>query len=1347
MNPSRDEPSANAASRIAAREDSGVDDPRVTQAVEAYLADVEAGRKPSRSEFLARYPEIAEPLAECLDGLEFVQAAAPELEEPDSHQCGADTSRLAAFKPEGPLGDFRIVREIGRGGMGVVYEAVQISLGRRVALKVLPFAATLDPKQLQRFKNEAQAAAHLHHTNIVPVFGVGCERGVHYYAMQFIEGQTLAALIRHLRDESCEPRSSGDRGKIDVTPLPEGRGSVPTSPIGALSTERSTKSHEFFHTVAHLGVQAAQALEHAHQLGIIHRDIKPANLLADVRGNLWIMDFGLAHCQSQAGLTMTGDLVGTLRYMSPEQALGRRTLVDHRTDVYSLGVTLYELLTLEPAYNGRDRGELLRQIAFEEPRPPRQLNQTAPAELETIILKAMGKSPEERYATAQELADDLRRFLEDKPIKAKRATMVHKIKKWARRKPAVAGLIVLGAVVMLLLALVVSGFMLLSETKEQQQLAEQAREAEIRQRRIAEDAQAAEARQRVKAERFQYFHHISFANAHWQDHQMSRLQELLQECAAGYRSNWEWHFLNRQCHADLLTIQGHEAGVTDVAFSPDGTRLATGSLDGKVRIWDARTGEKERDLMGHALAVVHIAFSPDGRWIVSASGDQTLKVWDADSGHCAQTLRGHTGIVWGVAFNPDSSRIASTGLDETVRLWDARSGRQERALRGHRGTVVAVAFSPDGKHLASAGEDGSVKVWDLTSHREPLTFEGQSGSIRRGVAFSPDGRRLAFTRQEQVRIWDLKAGHECLRLEGHTSGVISVAFSSDGRHIATGSGDRTVRVWNAATGRLERTHTGHANIVFAVAFSPDGTRLASSSQDRTVKFWDVTPGPETLTLAGDSTPVFSVAFSPNGGRIASAGQGGTVKVWDGTTGREEYPISGQTKDVFSVAFSPDGKWLASAGADKIVQLWDVTAQQRINPFPPHAHEVRSVAFSPDSKRVASGDAGGTLMVWEVATRKELFALKAYDREVPALAFRPEVRAVAFSPDSRWLAAGCADGLVKIWDATTGKRVRDLVGNHCWVHNVAFSPDLSQYASDQDGSELALASASGGGEVILWNAATGEKAKYMRGHGNFVKGLAFSPDGTRLASGGEDRIVKLWDVMTGEEVLTLKSSAGRIVSVAFSPDGKQLASAALDGSVQVWDARPWTPDIALEREAVGLLNHLFAKPLCKADVIDYLETSPTIRPEARDKALTLVDRYREEIAPEVYQQASWAVVRQPYLNIFQYRFALRQAETACRLTRDPGQYRTTLGAAQYRAGKYRDALATLEEADRLPPGTPAGLAFLVMTQYRLEQKEQARAALARLRRAVQEPHGTEDGEAQGFLDEAESLIQGLAVSSN
>jgi len=324
------------------------------------------------------------------------------------------------------LGDYRIVREIGRGGMGVVYEAEQLSLGRRVALKVLPFASLLDERQILRFRNEAHAAAQLHHTNIVPIFSVGCERGVHYYAMQYIEGQTLETVIRELREFN--------RASTDGTPR-----ATPAS-AAAISPDGSPSGGEFFRSVARLGVQAAEALEHAHNLGIVHRDIKPSNLLLDVRGNLWITDFGLARCrESDLALTMSGDIVGTLRYMSPEQALGRRNEIDQRSDIYSLGVTLYEFLTLEPAFAGRDREVLLRQIASEDPRAPRKVNRHVPPEIETIVLKAMAKEPDLRYGTAQELADDLRRYLEDRPIRARRPTLPQRLRKWSRRHRALVG--------------------------------------------------------------------------------------------------------------------------------------------------------------------------------------------------------------------------------------------------------------------------------------------------------------------------------------------------------------------------------------------------------------------------------------------------------------------------------------------------------------------------------------------------------------------------------------------------------------------------------------------------------------------------------------------------------------------------------------------------------------------------------------------------------------------------------------------------------------------------------------------------------------------------------------------
>jgi tetratricopeptide (TPR) repeat protein/tRNA A-37 threonylcarbamoyl transferase component Bud32 len=385
-----------------------LDDESVVQRLRAYQVALDAGEQPDRAGLLARFPEIAEELSGVLDGLELVNQVGPQLHE------GAVEDRDR--HPSEPVGDFRILQEVGRGGMGVVYEAEQMSLGRRVALKVLPFAAVLDPRYLQRFKNEAQAAAHLHHTNIVPVYAVGCDRGVHYYAMQFIEGPTVAGLIDELKSN--------------------GRGS--SAALQAITTDRTTESPQFCRAVAHLGIQAADALDYAHESGVIHRDIKPPNLIIDSGGHLWITDFGLASTRNDTGLTVTGDIVGTVRYMSPEQALAKRVPVDHRTDIYSLAVTLYELLTLEQAFPGDDPRIVMQEVAFKEPPRPRALNTATPRELETILLKAMSKDPIDRYATAKDLADDLRRFLEDRPIHARRPGVAKRAAQWARRhKPVV----------------------------------------------------------------------------------------------------------------------------------------------------------------------------------------------------------------------------------------------------------------------------------------------------------------------------------------------------------------------------------------------------------------------------------------------------------------------------------------------------------------------------------------------------------------------------------------------------------------------------------------------------------------------------------------------------------------------------------------------------------------------------------------------------------------------------------------------------------------------------------------------------------------------------------------------
>jgi serine/threonine protein kinase len=459
---------------------------RLNEVLLAYVEARQAGREPDRGRFLAWHPDLRSELEEFFAGHDEVERLAGALREGGER---AAPGRAAAAEPPpelGELGDFRLRCEVGRGGMGVVYEAEQISLRRRVALKVLPFAAALDPRQLQRFKNEALAAAHLRHENIVPVYMVGEERGVHYYAMQFVEGRSLSQLVAELRSQA------GERLAPSAVGTPPS-GAAPTSPAAALSTERSAGGRRYFDWVAGVGRQAALALEHAHSVGVVHRDVKPANLLLDARGQVWVTDFGLAQVAGDAGLTVTGEMLGTLRYASPEQVLARRGVVDHRSDVYSLGATLYELLALRPPFEGRDRHALLRQIADEEPRPPRAAHAAVPRELETVVLKALRKEPSERYATARELADDLGRFLDNRPVLARRPTTAERLRKLARRHPSLVG------AGLALMALAFAGSLLstLLVRAEQGRTRAEQRNAEEAYRRERQRAEEAEARYRL----------------------------------------------------------------------------------------------------------------------------------------------------------------------------------------------------------------------------------------------------------------------------------------------------------------------------------------------------------------------------------------------------------------------------------------------------------------------------------------------------------------------------------------------------------------------------------------------------------------------------------------------------------------------------------------------------------------------------------------------------------------------------------------------------------------------------------------------------------------------------------
>jgi WD40 repeat protein/serine/threonine protein kinase len=1070
----------------------------VGQVAEEFLEQLHRGEQPDVEAYARRYPDIAPIVRQVLAALQLVRVPAADLAVEDAAGVSAQVT--------GCLGDFRIFHEIGRGGMGVVYVAEQVSLGRRVALKVLPFAAALDLKQLKRFKNEAQAAAHLQHTNIVPIYYVGCERGVHFYTMQYIEGQTLAAIIHELRrmsgSEQPTPVRAGEAASSLANALASGRwapakledGEVvrwcsgeeatgpyrppppqhrttprphdPTPPVAALSTERSTRSPGFFRTVGHLGVQVAEALEYAHQQGVIHRDIKPANLLVDGGGRIWITDFGLAHCQGQPGLTMTGDLVGTLRSMSPEQALAKRATVDGRTDVYSLAVTLYELLTLEPAYNGCNREEVLRQITFEEPRLPRRVNQAVPPELETIILKSMAKNPEERYASAQELADDLRRYLEDKPIKAKRPTLQQRMVKWTRRHKAVMR-VALAAVVLAMAALTV-GTIIIWRAKEDLNGALE------REHQNKEDLNTALERERTALERERqnsYFERIGFAEREGAANNMTRADQLLDACPPELRG-WEWHYLQRLGRRPLAPLRQKSAALC-VAFSPDGQFLASGSLDGTVRIWDTNTWREVQSFQAHEanLHARSVAFSPDSRRLATAGWDRTAKVWDIVSGRRLYTLHaiGRRGFRR-VLFSPNGRWLASTGGwglgEESVKIWDASTGELRRTLQGHLDDVPGVAFSSDGNRLATGSCDRTVKVWDLATGREILSLPYPD--LVRSVAFSPDGSHLAAAggayrtgQAAVIKVWDASTGEEVVSLHGHTKAVLCLAFSPDGRRLASGGEDLTVKLWDVTAGKETITLRGHLDAIFDVAFSPDGHRLASTGWDGVVRVWDATPlegdtGEELLTLRGHTREVYCVAFSPNGDRLASGSEDKTLQIWDANTGKQLLILREFPNSVRAVAFSADHLWLAAIDGSDNLTLCDARSGQKQAVFPRAGYY--SIVFSPDDRRVASADEFDFLVkVWDMNTRRLSLALPGHKWQVVGL---------AFSPDGQHLASASWDMTVKVWDVSAGQEFRALLA--CG----SIPPILTALVSLQ----MALA----------------PTVRTLSGHAAGVWGVAFSP---------------------------------------------------------------------------------------------------------------------------------------------------------------------------------------------------------------------------------------------------------------
>jgi serine/threonine protein kinase/WD40 repeat protein len=1094
------------------------------QVAEAFLVRYRAGERPSVTEYAAQHPALADQLRELLPALVLMEELRPGGAKP-AEPVPSGTLML----PQ--LGEYRILREVGRGGMGVVYEAIQESLGRRVALKVLAGPQLLEPVQLERFRREAQTAARLHHTNIVPVFGVGEHQGVHYYAMQFIQGQSLEQVLREVKRVRRGDQLSAGNGPMASSSLAAsaaqglcrgrfGTGSErldavgPGCPVPAASPSTLSGLSEtpYYRGVAQLGVQAAEALAYAHRHGILHRDVKPSNLLLGTDGTLWISDFGLAKGDDSTALTHTGDLVGTLRYLAPERFQGR---ADARSDIYSLGLTLYELLALRPAFDTADRVRLMKQVLHDSPPPPRRLDGGVPRDLETIVLKAMAREPEQRYATATALADDLRQFLAGKPIRARRSSVLERAWRWCRRNPLMAALT---AAVALLLLVVAIGSSLaawqLRVTVQEVTAAKKETTAQLWES-LVEQARG----QRLSKRPGSLFH---------------ALQALDRAAALDRNGRLRNEYIACFALSDLRPVQEWEGNPMGTSWWDNDAsiqRYARSDWQGRIRV--RTTGDDREITCVQGLDPTAVPqLSDDGRLLAVWSSlyhSQTgrLQVWDVTQAPAVLVLPEVAGVTEGsIAFAPDGTLLACHHAAGLICVYHLRTGRLQRQL-DVAATICRPAFHPR-KPMLAVGGDGSVQLYDLMTATVRARWPQESPA--QWLAWHPDGKLLAIAAQNgRIGLWNVDAG-KCVRvLPGHGGGRVWMSFSHAGDLLASESTvENTFHLWSPSSGALLVTGPW-----IRPAFSPDDRLVGASSHGTSIRIWEITLSQAYRTLVATVGNLRPAGALDGAGRILAVPSAHGVVLWDLRSEVELAVLPGD--DVRAVLFEPSGALLASTSAGLF--RWPIRAEGcpagflRLGPPQrlPGFGAGQGLARSANGRVFACAQRGGA-RVWHADRPNDLIWLGPHE----------QIQYVAVSPDGRWTATGTQEGLqVKIWESQTGRLVKELPLGA--TSRVAFSPDGQWLATDCAGRRL-------------WRTETWEEKPLPPGEAQYRP--TFSPDGGLMATETFQGVVVLSEVATGREIARLEDpNQDRVQWSAFLPDSARLVTiSANKGDVHVWDLR-------------------------------------------------------------------------------------------------------------------------------------------------------------------------------------------------